>query len=134
LFKKGNFFIKSSGAVIDGLVLFFIKNFMKENAEIVLGGPEIASILRKKAHKNFCKIRIIGIEKYFKEKGFYEKNITLFPEEIISDRRFCIIDDSILICFFKSLENVYTGYITSDKNKIDFKKKEFDSILKFFQR
>jgi len=130
LFKEGDFLLEASGKVINGIVLFFIKNFMKKKADILLGGPDIFDLIEKETPAKFDNINFIGINKYFKKKGYCEKNLKLTEEEIISDRRFCIIDDELIICFFKSLGEVYEGYITSNKDRIELKKKEFNYILK----
>jgi len=128
LFNEKDIILESTGEVIDSLILFFIRYMMEKEAFIVLGGPPIFSILKKEVPEKFNNIKFIGIKKYFEKYPFGETNIKLKKEEIISDRRFCIIDNKLVISFFKSLGGLFDGYITSNKENIEFKKKEFDAL------
>lgn len=130
LFEEEKLFIESFGDKIDGLILFMISYFMRNEANILSGGPSIYEIIKNRLEEKFNKIKFIGIREYF--KGFYsETNLKLKPKEMISDRRFCTIDDSFSISLFKTLDNLYIGYITSNKERINEKKDEFNAIWSF---
>ncbi|MEM7818486.1 MAG: hypothetical protein QXP52_03300 [Candidatus Aenigmatarchaeota archaeon] len=125
-FKAKKIFMELTGEVVDGMMLFLVKYFMKKNAYIIMGGPPIYLILKQRI-KRFKDIKFIGVKEYFKNEKV-EDNIILLPQEIIGDRRLCLIDDSILMALFKTVDNIYVGYLTTNKDKIKEKLSEIKNL------
>jgi hypothetical protein len=123
-------FFESHGDLIDFFISFFIKYFMKDKSSLMIGGPPIYHLLKKEVPNKFENINFLGIDDYFKKENFKSSNLKLKPKEIISDRRYCLIDDSLLICFFKAIDNRYFGYLTSNKDLIKDKTEEFKVLWK----
>lgn len=130
LILKESSFFESSGKMIDYLILFLVKTTMKKNFKILLGGKPIYDLVIKTFPKLFEKSEFIGIKEFFRGEECLQR-IKLIPREIISDRRFCIIDDSCLVVFLKTLNNVYFGYITHKKDLVSEKQREFDFLKAF---
>jgi len=130
LFKDSTLLLETNGEIIDGLILFLIKNFMKKEALMLIGGSPIYGLLKTKIPDKFEKIKFLAIKDFF--NGVQTtSNLTLKPRYLISDRRFCIIDNSFLIVFSKSLENLFTGYLTNNPELIKTKTEEFNFLRGF---
>lgn len=129
LFINEKIFLETTGGVIDGIIIFILKYFMKKESFLVVGGYPVYNFVVKNIDANKLKnIKLIGIEEAFKGKDISKKRVVLKNQYIISDRRFCIIDDKILFSLYKTFEDNYFGYITSNLQKISIKKKEFDFL------
>lgn len=128
--NKEDIFFETYGDLLDGLILFLITYLMKDKAYIMLGGSVLYDIIAEKAPEKFKQIEFIGINKYFLNRPPRVKKLNLFlkPQEIIADRRLCLIDNKLLVSFYKTLDNIYIGYITSNKEKIKEKSDEFNAL------
>lgn len=127
---NGKVLIETSDANLDGLILFFIRNLMKEKASIIFGGPVVYDLLRKRL-KNFSKIKFIGIDSYFKGKEENNLSLKLIKKELVGERRIILIDNTFLMSFFKVADDFYFGYLTNDAKQINERQEEFDFLWKF---
>ncbi|MBI2630591.1 hypothetical protein HYW76_05825 [Candidatus Pacearchaeota archaeon] len=134
LFSEDKIFLETSeksSMLIDNLLLFLMRQFMKKGAKLLIGGPTIFLLLSRLASQKMDKIEFIGIEEFFKKEGLLNTSVILRPKPLIADRRFCVVDNRLLISFFKTVDNIYIGYITSNPEKIQEKLEEFNFIRGF---
>jgi len=129
ILEKDSFF-EANGTMIDYFLIFMIKNMMRKEVKLLIGGQPIYTILQETFPEIFDKTNFIGIKEFFGKNGGYP-NIKLIPKNIISEKRFCIIDNSILIVFLKTINNIYFGYITLQESLIEEKKEEFNFLKSF---
>jgi nitrogenase molybdenum-iron protein alpha/beta subunit len=127
--KNVRIVIETNGENLDGMIVFFVRRYMKEKCDIVFGGEVTYELLRKRI-KRFDSIRYVGIKEYF-TKRFTDQNLRLKRKELISGKRIIIIDGNIVLNFFKMYDDSYFGYISWDKEVIKERSEEFAFIWDF---